>query len=169
MARDASTAAASGNDPFKTGLFKTGWIVEDLDAAMRDIGGWLGLSWTPVQEAPLALRTSSGREDVQLRFAYSTGTPPYIELIESHEAGYYAAPQGAHLHHVGRWVDDVAAASQELVRAGLPLEAAGIAPDGSEPALFAFHAGPHGTRIEIVDRANRENFEAWLAGGELVF
>lgn len=140
----------------------------DLDAAMRDLSRWLGIAWTNAQEAPLVLRTRAGDEPVQLRFAYSTGAPPYFELLESHASGYYAAPDGAFLHHVGRWVDDLPAASRALAAAGLPLEAAGVGPDGDAPALFAFHAGAHGTRVELVDAGNRANFEAWLAGGELV-
>ena len=43
----------------------------------------------------------------------------------------------------------------------------GIDPDGSAPALFAFHRGDHGVRVELVPRANRPAFEEWLAGGAL--
>jgi hypothetical protein len=68
---------------------------------------------------------------------------------------------------VGRWVDDLAAASDELVRAGLPVEAAGIDAQGRAPAMFAFHRGGHGLRVELVDRVMRPGFEAWLAGGTL--
>lgn len=148
-------------------LFKTGLLVIDLEPAMRDLGRWLGLSWTPVQESPLALATAAGREDVKLRYAYSTGDAPYLELIEAQPSGYYAAPEGAHLHHVGRWVDDLAAESAALARVGVPCEAAGIGADGATPALFAFHRGAHGVRIELVDAANRVNFQTWLAGGAL--
>jgi hypothetical protein len=146
-------------------LFKVGMLVADLEVAMRDLGGWLGVGWTPVQESALAIATSSGREDVELRYAYSLGVAPHLELIEALPTGYYAAPTG--LHHVGRWVDDLAAASAALARAGLPREAAGIAADGATPALFAFHRGAHGLRVELVDAAMRANFEGWLAGGEL--
>ena len=59
------------------------------------------------------------------------------------------------------------ASSKALANDGLRLEAAGVGPDGATPALFAFHRGDHGTRVELVDRANQANFEAWLAGGEL--
>ena len=111
--------------------------------------------------------TAAGREEVALRFVYSTRGPVFLELIETHATGYYAAPQGPHLHHVGRWVDDLAKASEQLTQAGLPLEAAGVGPNGRTPAMFAFHCGDHGTRVELVDRANRPTFESWLAGGDL--
>jgi hypothetical protein len=149
------------------GLFKTGLIVTDLERAMADLGRWLGLAWTPVQESPISLLLAGGREDAKLRFVYSTGGAPYLELIEARATGFYAAPNGPHLHHVGRWVDDLAAASDELVRAGLPLEAAGIDAQGRGPAMFAFHRGGHGLRVELVDRVMRPGFEAWLAGGTL--
>jgi hypothetical protein len=149
-------------------LFKTGFLVTDLEGAMRDLGRWLGVAWTPVQQSKLVLETGAGREEVELRFAYSTGSPPYLELLEAQPRGYYAAPAGAHLHHVGRWVDDLAAASRALAAAGLPLEAAGVDANGCSPAVFAFHRGPHGLRIELVDRSMQPGFASWLAGGDLV-
>jgi hypothetical protein len=148
-------------------LFKTGFLVTDLEGAMRDFGRWLGVAWTPVQQSKLLLDTAAGREEVELRFAYSTGSPPYLELLEAQPRGYYAAAGGPHLHHVGRWVDDLAAASRALAAAGLPLEAAGVDANGRTPAIFAFHRGGHGLRIELVDRAMQPRFEAWLAGGAL--
>jgi methylmalonyl-CoA/ethylmalonyl-CoA epimerase len=149
------------------GLFKTGLLVTDLERAMADLARWLGVAWTPVQESPISLALPGGREDVKLRFAYSTGGAPYLELIEAHAAGFYAAPEGPHLHHVGRWVDDLSAASAALARAGLPLEAAGIDAEGRSPAMFAFHRGGHGLRVELVDRVMRPGFEAWLGGAPL--
>ena len=149
-------------------LFKTGFLVTDLEGAMRDFGRWLGVAWTPVQQSRLVLATPSGREEVELRFAYSTGSPPYLELLEAQPRGYYEAKGGPHLHHIGRWVDDLSAASAALAANGLPLEAAGQGSDGRRPALFAFHRGAHGLRVELVDRAMQPGFEGWLAGGELV-
>lgn len=148
-------------------LFKVGLLVEDLEAAMRDLGRWLGVAWTPVQESPLALQVGGEREDVELRYVYSTKGPVLLELLQSRPRGYYAAPGGSHLHHVGRWVDDLAKASAGLAAAGLALEAAGIDAEGQSPAMFAFHRGGHGLRVELVDRAMQPTFEAWLAGGTL--
>lgn len=88
-------------------VFKAGFLVVDLEAAMRDFSAWLGVEWTPVQQAPLTLETASGREAV------------------------------------------------------------GVDAQGNAPALFAFHRGAHGLRVELVDSRSRENFEGWLAGGAL--
>jgi hypothetical protein len=37
-----------------------------------------------------------------------------------------------------------------------------------EPHAFVFHANEWGLRVELVDNAQREYFETWLAGGELL-
>ncbi len=148
-------------------LFKTGLLVADLERAMRDLSRWLGVAWRPVQQAPLTLETPGGREEVALRFSYTTSGPPFLELLEAQPRGYYALAQGEQIHHVGRWVGDLAAASAELARQGLAREAAGVGPDGAVPALFAFHRGAHGVRVELVDSAMRAGFEAWLGGGAL--
>ena len=39
--------------------------------------------------------------------------------------------------------------------------------DEHAPALFAFHRGPHGMRVELVDRANQPHFDGWLSGSAL--
>jgi hypothetical protein len=65
------------------------------------------------------------------------------------------------------WVDDLATASAALADRGLPLEAAGMNGD-VEPHAFVFHANEWGLRVELVDNAQREYFETWLAGGELL-
>jgi hypothetical protein len=39
--------------------------------------------------------------------------------------------------------------------------------EGRAPAVFAFHRGAHGMRVELVDRTMQPGFEAWLAGGQL--
>ena len=160
----------SENSASSTGegeVFKAGFVVVDLETAMRDFSAWLGIEWTPVQQAPLTLAFPTGREEVSLRFTFSTRGPVLLELLEAQPSGYYAAPDGPFLHHVGRWVDDLAAASGRLEAAGLPREAAGVDAEGNTPALFAFHAGHHGLRVELVDNASRESFEGWLAGGKL--
>lgn len=148
-------------------LFKTGFLVLDIEQAMRDFSSWLGVSWTPVQTSPLKLQVGRLREEVDLRFAYSREGPPYLELLEARSAGYYSRDPGPHLHHVGRWVDDLPKEISRLSRAGMKLEAAGIDDEGRTPAMFAFCTGAHGLRVELVDRAMQPNFEGWLEGGAL--
>ena len=147
-------------------LFKTGLIVPDLERATRELSDSLGLDWTSPQVADLCLQVGDAREDVRLEFVYSRGGPPYLELLQAQPGGYYAAPEGGGIHHVGMWVDDLAEASAALAARGLPREAAGVR-DGRCPALFAFHTDPCGLRLELVESANRPAFLEWIAGGEL--
>ena len=163
----AMSSDSAATPPDEGSVFKAGFLVVDFEAALRDFSAWLGVDWTPVQRAPLTLETRSGREELSLRFAFATRGPMLLELLEAQPTGYYAAPEGPHLHHVGRWVDDLAAASQRLEAAGLPREAVGVDAQGNAPALFAFHKGAHGLRVELVDSSSRESFEGWLAGGTL--
>jgi len=146
-------------------LFVTGMVVPDIQQAIEDTQKSLDLEFTPVQQSPLRMRTPQGIEEFDLRFVYSLGTAPHLELIEGIPGGYYDA-RGGYIRHVGLWVDDLAAASEELTRRGMPLEAAGM--DGDrEPHAFVFHAHPWGLRVELVDRVQQDYFETWLGGGEL--
>lgn len=146
-------------------MFVTGLVVPDIERAIEETQKSLDVRFTPVQESPLTMRTPNGVEQFDLRFVYSLGQPPYLELIEGIPGGYYDAG-GGYIRHVGLWVDDLAAASEELGRRGMPLEAAGMQ-GAREPYAFVFHAHPFGLRVELVDRVQQETFEAWLGGGEL--
>ncbi len=147
-------------------LFVTGLVVPDLERAIGETTAALDVAFTPVQQSPLRMRTPNGIEDFDLRFVYSLGSAPHLELIEAVPGTYYDPKGGGYMRHVGMWVDDLATASAELARRGLPLEAAGINGD-VEPYAFVFHANDWGLRVELVDSVQRESFEAWLGGGEL--
>ena len=148
-------------------IFVTGLVVPDLERAIAETTRSLGVEFTPVQESPLQLRTRGGIEQFDLRFVYSLGVAPHLELIQAVPNTYYDSRGGGYIRHIGMWVDDLATASEELVDRGLPLEAAGMNGD-IEPYAFAFHANEWGLRVELVDNGQREYFETWLAGGELV-
>lgn len=146
--------------------FVTGFVVADLESAITDFSSRLDIEFTPVQEADISFDFGDHIEHVTpLRFVYSLGTAPHIELIESKPEGYYQLRDGAgYMRHIGAWADDLAAESAQLTASGMPLEAAGIV-DGVSPAGYVFHTDGHGLRIELVDSANRSGFESWLAGG----
>ena len=144
-------------------FFKAGIVVTDLEAAMAELGGQLGVEWTPVQAVPLNVRTADGLEEIELRVVVSRSGPTYLELIEALPSGYYAAPSGSYLHHVGMWVDDLAAESARLDGEGWRREAAGEH-EGTAPVAFAFHASPWGLRLELADKGNLAAWEAWTSG-----
>lgn len=148
-------------------IFVTGLIVPDLERAIAETTRSLGAEFTPVQESPLQLRTPNGIERFDLRFVYSLGEAPHLELIQAVPGTYYDPRGNGYMRHIGMWVDDLASASKALAGRGLPLEAAGMN-DDVEPYAFVFHANEWGLRVELVDSAQRQYFETWLAGGELV-
>jgi hypothetical protein len=159
------TEDGAGRAPMIGDLFVTGMVVPDLEKAIRETTQMLGAAFTPVQESPLQMRTTKGVEIFNLRFVYSLGAPPHLELIEGIPGGYYD-PKGGYIRHVGLWVDDLVAASARLRRSGMPLEASGMSGE-VEPYAFVFHSLPWGLRVELVDRIQQPSFEAWLGGGEL--
>jgi len=147
-------------------FFKTGIVVTDLEAAMAELGGQLAVEWTPVQAVALAVRTPVALEQLELKVVVSREGPTYLELIEAQPEGYYAAPGGSYLHHVGLWVDDLAAESARLAAAGWEREAAGEH-EGVAPVAFVFHRSPWGLRVELGDRANIPAWDAWTSGAGL--
>jgi hypothetical protein len=48
---------AAMTDTVNQRFFKTGIVVTDLEAAMAELGGQLGVEWTPVQAVALSVRT----------------------------------------------------------------------------------------------------------------
>jgi hypothetical protein len=149
--------------PIDQPYFKTGIIVTDLEKAAAEFSTTLGVEWAPLTVVPLQIRTADGLESIDLRVMISTTGPTYLELIEAQPTGYYAAPDGGYLHHVGMWVDDLATESARLDASGWSREAAGEH-DGVCPVAFAFHRSPLGMRLELGDIANLPAFEAWTSG-----
>jgi hypothetical protein len=149
--------------PIDQPYFKTGIIVTDLEKAAAEFTATLGVEWAPLTVVPLQIRTPDGLEPIDLRVMISTTGPTYLELIEAQPTGYYAAPNGGYLHHVGMWVDDLATESARLDAQGWKREAAGEF-EGVCPVAFAFHASPLGMRLELGDIANLPAFEAWTSG-----
>jgi hypothetical protein len=116
--------------------WQTGVIVRDLDAAMNELGGALGLTWSKVAEYQFA--------GMQRRVAFSQEGPPYVELIEDGQAD--PAPR---IDHLGWWSDDVEG-DVERVRA----TGAEIVLDGRlhGRAFVLLRGGASGVGMELIDR-----------------
>jgi catechol 2,3-dioxygenase-like lactoylglutathione lyase family enzyme len=102
-----------------------------------------------------------GATTVELRFAYSLDAP-HLELIQAVPGTTWTVVPGRALHHLGYWVDDLAATCRALEEQGLPLELCG-GDDPAAPTRFGYHLGPDGLRIEVVDRAVIPDWPAFLA------
>jgi catechol 2,3-dioxygenase-like lactoylglutathione lyase family enzyme len=144
-------------------LFHTGIRVSDLEAAMEDIGESLGVTWAAVRETEQQVWTpDDGAQQIPLRFVYSREGPQHIELLEGAPGSVWDGRARPGAHHVGVWVDDVAAETERLCALGWSLVAAQQSPaDGY--GVFTYVQPPSGLIVEPVDRRVLAHFEAWWA------
>ena len=149
-------------------LYHTGFVVEDLEAAMAEFSASVAITWTPIEDREMPVLTPDGPRTVRLRWVYSRGGPFRFELLEPVPGTVWERPvqpsSGAGAaHHVGFWTEDIAACSDELVAAGFPRVL--TFDDGSgSAARFAYHRLPTGALVELVDAARRADLEAWFEG-----
>ncbi|HZE39162.1 MAG TPA: VOC family protein [Stackebrandtia sp.] len=122
-------------------------VVEDLDAAMADLGRTIGLEWNAPFVGGGHLEMDGQVVEGAPRVVFSRQGPPYLELVER-VPGTVWAETG--LHHIGLWTDDIAAESANLEDRGAPLEAHGARGDGQR-TFFCYHQTASGMRVELVD------------------
>lgn len=145
--------------------FHTGFLVRDLVEAMELHARSLGLSWAkPYTYEALNLWTpEQGAHQIRLEVAYSIDGPQHLELQVGPVGSIYdpALQTG---HHVGYWVEDVTAASRQLIAQGwAPVVAARSPEDGF--GGFAYFRPPHeGMMVEVVSTAAKPRFENWWNG-----
>lgn len=129
--------------------YHVGMVVDDIDSAAARFTTAAGYRWTQPIEFTVSVATADGDIAVPFRFVYSIQAP-HLELIQEVPGTIWTASAGSIAHHLGYWVDDIAAAAAQLERAGYRLEAR---PSGDTLSTFAYYLDPSGTRIELVDRA----------------
>jgi hypothetical protein len=134
-------------------FFHTGVVVPDLAQAMQDVAGLLGIRWTPVQVFSLDIRMGSSVRPLRSAFAYSVSGPPYLELVEAIPDTPWAAGDGAALHHLGYWADDLPGEVARLERAGAVLEACDTGPE-RDMNVFAFVRWSN-LRVELISSSRR--------------
>lgn len=149
-------------------IFHTGIRVPDLDAAMVELGESLGVTWASAVTNPAqAVWTpADGAGTLPLRFVYSAEGPQHIELLEGPPGTIWDGREHPGVHHVGLWVDDVAAETERLAAAGWQVAAAGAPPEDGYGA-YSYVVPPNGTIVELVTSAALPRFERWWAGGSL--
>lgn len=111
--------------------------------------------------------TPEGSRVVSLRFVYSRGSAPLVELLEPVPGTAWEVPGnsfgGGAAHHIGVWAPDFEATSEKLVAAGFPRLL--TFDDGSgRPVRFAYHRLTSGALIELIDASRRGELEAWFQG-----
>jgi catechol 2,3-dioxygenase-like lactoylglutathione lyase family enzyme len=146
-------------------LFHVGTRVPDLEAAMAAIGDGAGVTWAAVIEREQPVWTpADGAHTVALRFTYSCEGPQHIELLQGAPGSIWDGSDAPGVHHLGVWVDDVAAEVERLVADGWALEAAQKAPEDGY-GVMAYVRSPGGLLLEPVWAGVRPRFERWWAGG----
>ena len=141
-------------------LYHTGIVVPDLDAAARRFAAMAGYSFTKPIEGPVAIRTQTRQQTVDLRFVYSLQAP-HVELIEEVPGTPWIAARGNAVHHLGYFTDDFATTASALQAQGFTLELC-PASDSDAPSIFAYYLSPDGVRVEIVDRNIIGDFDRFL-------
>lgn len=148
-------------------LFHCGIRIPDLDKATAELGDELNVSWATTCEWQQPVWTpEDGLHTYDLRFTYSTQGPVHLELLEGAPGSPWHAGDAPGPHHLGFWVDDVAASVHELVAGGWRIVASAALPDDGFGA-FAYVAPPSGLIVEVVASRAKPRFEAWWAGGSL--
>ncbi|HET9078444.1 MAG TPA: VOC family protein [Acidimicrobiales bacterium] len=148
-------------------LFHVGIRVPDLAEAMRGYTSGTGTAWARPQHRhqPVWL-PGRGAGELELRFTYSSAGPVHLELLQGPPGSVWGGDEVPGPHHLGYWVEDVAATTEALVAQGWSLEAASRAPEDGYGA-FTYVRSPAGILVEPVAAAVRPAFERWWAGGDL--
>jgi hypothetical protein len=140
-------------------LFHTGIVVDDLEAAKSELGEALGVTWHD-GGADIRMISDDGARTVRSAYALSIEGPHHVELVQSIEGTVWTVAAPGHAHHLGYWVEDVAATAAALVERGAaPIVAIAIADD--RPPMCAYLRTKNGLCVEIVDRALRKVLFPW--------
>jgi catechol 2,3-dioxygenase-like lactoylglutathione lyase family enzyme len=148
-------------------VYHVGVRVRDLEVAMRDLGVSLGLTWAEVTHRQQRVwLPGEGATTIQLDFTYSCEGPQHVELLKGSAGSIWDASDWPGVHHMGVWVGDVAATTEQLVATGWTLEIAQLPPEDGYGA-FTYVRAPSGFLLEPVSSALKPFFEQWWAGGSL--
>jgi hypothetical protein len=152
--------------PTMTGLFHTGIIVPDLEAAMSGLGEALGVRWVEPLESEGYIHVKPGKAFRRSRVTFSVEGPHHIELIQQVDnTAWRAVRDGPLVHHLGFAVDDLAAESERLVKLGFSREAWHESESGGL-VRYVYHHNPHGgIFIELIEHTQRAAVARWLETG----
>jgi catechol 2,3-dioxygenase-like lactoylglutathione lyase family enzyme len=129
-------------------IWHVAFAVPDLEQAMAELGDAMELTWRPVREVRLTLNDEQGSpHDVLCKVTFSHQGGPAIELFESVPGTPLAESDGSAFHHLGGWVDDVAAEGARLEQLGWPCFAS--ADLSTHSVNIDIRRGPNGIRAEL--------------------
>lgn len=126
-------------------IWHIGMAVPELERGMHELGEVFGLAWRPVRVRKMTLKDVSGRSfDVECHVTFSIGGPFAIELWQAIPGTPLAVPPSGSIHHIGYWVDNLAAEENRLTGLGYPTVA-------SSGASLRLSRGPCGLLLEPCD------------------
>jgi catechol 2,3-dioxygenase-like lactoylglutathione lyase family enzyme len=126
-------------------IWHIGIAVPDLAQGQEELGEVFGLRWRPASVRKLTLNDADGRTyEVECHVAFSLGGPFAVEVWQAIPGTPLDIPEAGGVHHIGYWVDDLAAETKRLGVLGYP----SYATAGTTPLL---NRGPAGTLIELCD------------------
>jgi hypothetical protein len=144
-----------------------GFIVEDIEVAMKRFSEVLGVTFNPPKTVQLDHLLNPEERTGTITVTYSVEGPPHYELIQGEDHGVYSMHGGGEgMHHVGVWETDLRARMAELAKQGLSLEAQVLLEDGSLLTAFNNPEDLHGVRIEFIDDADRPIMEHFMKTGK---
>lgn len=146
--------------PFR--MFHTCVIVPSLEQAMEELLPVHPEGWAEVQENEVGMKYRGADQTVIARYTYSKLEPTHLELIERVPGSVWDADPKS-FHHVGYWVPDLMAASEQLEARGYTREALGGPTELDEP-IFTYHLSQSGARVELVSETFEAGLVAWLRG-----
>ena len=132
-------------------FFHVGFIVPDLDAAMKEFRAALGITWRAPAEAMVPLRGPDGVIESKVHSVYSEGGPPASSSSSQSHARHWPL-NGVSFHHLGFWTDRLARSSRDLDAHGWPC-AATVASIDTDPRRFTLHQSPYDFYVELFDTA----------------
>jgi catechol 2,3-dioxygenase-like lactoylglutathione lyase family enzyme len=144
-----------------------GFIVKDIDVAIKRFSEILGVTFNPPKTVTLDHLYNPDEERTgTITVAYSVEGPPHYELIQGEDHGIYSMHGGGEgMHHVGVWEHDIETRMAELAEKGMRLEARVLLDDGSLLTAFNNPEDLHGVIIEFIDDADRPIMEKFMKTG----
>lgn len=148
-------------------LFHVGIRVADISVAMDEMSAATDVEWARPQLLEQVFWTpEDGHRRLELHITNSVAGPVHIELLQGAAGTLWDPALGVGLHHLGVWVDDVAATNDQLVEDGWVVEFAGDVPAKGYGG-FTYVRSPSGLLVETLSTLAKRRFERWWAGGDL--
>jgi catechol 2,3-dioxygenase-like lactoylglutathione lyase family enzyme len=102
-------------------IWHIGIAVPGLEEGKKELSDVFGLRWRPARVRKLTLVNAAGAPyEVECHVAFSRGGPFAVEVWQAIPGTPLDVPEAGGVHHIGYWVDDLAAEAKTARRARLP-------------------------------------------------